>query len=199
MACSSERPLRPLPRSFFIPAADIVAPRLLGKLIVRRTAAGEQRARVVETEAYTGALDRAAHAARGLTPRTAVLYGEPGRAYVYFIYGMHWCLNVSTREAGEAGGVLFRAAQLLTPPPAPLAGPGRLTRALGITGALNGGDLTRPGELFLAADGCTPRSIAVTTRIGIRHARELPYRFFVEGASAVTAPRGPVLARLAPR
>ncbi|MGH9479830.1 MAG: DNA-3-methyladenine glycosylase, partial [Terriglobales bacterium] len=148
--------------------------------------------------AYTGALDPAAHAFRGLTPRTAVLYGEPGHAYVYFIYGMHWCLNVSTRPAGQAGGVLFRAAQIVGEAPAPLSGPGRLTRALAITGALNGCDLTRPGPLFLADDGCTPRSIAVTTRVGIRHARHLPYRFFVEGARAVTAPRSPILARLPP-
>ncbi len=184
--------MRPLPRSFFLPAPDLVAPALLGKLIVRRARGRETRARIVETEAYLGRNDAAAHAAHGLTPRTAVLFGEPGRAYIYLAYGLHWCLNVSTLPAGEAGGVLVRAAE----GEGALRGPGRLTRGLAIGAELNGCDLTRPGPLFFADDGWRPATIAVSARIGITQAAELPYRYFVEGHAAVSAPGTPVLARL---
>jgi len=169
----------------------VVAPGLLGKLLVRRQGGREQRARIVETEAYLGEDDAAAHAAAGRTARTAVLFGPPGRAYVYRIYGLHWCLNVSTLPEGQAGGVLFRAA-------GELSGPGRLTRGLAVGGALNGCDLTRPGALFLADDGYRPASIAVTARVGIRKAADLPYRYYLEGEAAVSRPRGPVLQRLSP-
>jgi DNA-3-methyladenine glycosylase len=181
-----------LPRRFFLPSPEIVAPALLGKLIVRRAAGREWRARIVETEAYLGRNDAAAHAARGLTPRTAVLFGEPGRAYIYLAYGLHWCLNVSTLPPGDAGGVLLRAAAAGR---ADWSGPGRLTRGLRIGKSFNGADLTRPGPLFLADDGWRPPAVAVSARIGIRTAVELPYRYFLEGHPAVSAPRTPVLAR----
>src|SRR5690348_3325812 len=99
-----------LPPAFFLPAPTIVAPALIGKLIVRQTPQGTRCARIVETEAYLGRSDPAAHASHGLTRRTAILYGPPGRAYIYLSYGIHLCLNVSTCPDGEAGGVLFRAA-----------------------------------------------------------------------------------------
>ena len=168
-----------------------VAPALLGKLLIRRQRGRELRARIVETEAYLGQDDAAAHAAAGLTARTAVLFGPPGRAYIYLIYGLHWCLNVSTLPEGQAGGVLLRAA-------GEWSGPGRLTRGLDIDAGLNGWDLTRPGPLFLADDGTLPASIAVTARVGIRKAAQLPYRYFIEGEAAVSRPRGPVLTRFHP-
>lgn len=194
-----------LPRSFFLRSPLAVAPALLGMLIVRRAGGRERRARIVETEAYLGLDDPAAHASHGLTPRTAILYGEPGRAYIYLVYGLHLCLNVSTLPAGTPGGVLFRAAFEDGADPAALRGPGRLTRGLGITLALNGCDLTRPGPLFLArpspinrrAAPPPPAVIAVSPRVGIRHARDLPYRFFLESHPAVSPPRRPVLARRA--
>ena len=189
MACAC----RPLPRRFFLPSPEVVAPALLGKLLVRRRGGDEVRARIVETEAYLGRGDAAAHAARGLTPRTAVLFGEPGRAYIYLAYGLHWCLNVSTLPAGEAGGVLLRAAAMdggLN-----LSGPGRLTRQLGIGASFNHCDLTRPGALFFADDGWRPEAIAVSARIGITQAAELPYRYFLEGHAAVSGRRQAVITR----
>jgi DNA-3-methyladenine glycosylase len=183
---------RPLPRAFFQPSPDLVAPALLGKLLISRRGPVERRLRLVETEAYLGSGDRAAHAAAGRTARNAVLFGPPGHAYVYFIYGRHYCLNVSTLPDGVAGGVLFRAAEETGLPPRALAGPARLTRALGIDLRLNGCDLTRPGRLFLADDGFRPARIARGPRIGIRRDAHLPLRFFLPGHPAVT--RAPALA-----
>ena len=99
-----------LPADFFLPSPTVVAPALIGKLLIRRLRGHERRARIVETEAYLGTSDAAAHASHGLTRRTAILFGPPGRAYIYLSYGIHLCLNVSTCADGEAGGVLFRAA-----------------------------------------------------------------------------------------
>jgi DNA-3-methyladenine glycosylase len=101
---------KPLPPAFFLPLPTVVAPALIGKLLIRRLGGHERRARIVETEAYLGTSDAAAHASHGLTRRTAILFGPPGRAYIYLSYGIHLCLNVSTCAEGEAGGVLFRAA-----------------------------------------------------------------------------------------
>lgn len=167
--------LRPLPRDFFLRPPLVVAPELLGKLLLRRWRGGWLGGRIVEVEAYLGRDDPAAHAWRGPTPRNRVLFGPPGHAYVYLIYGLHTCLNVSTQPAGEAGCVLFRALEPLPPeyfltcriapgeddfvPSGPAAaaagsmsGPGRLTRALHIGLSLNSLDLTRTGQLFLACD-----------------------------------------------
>lgn len=176
----------PLPRSFFHPPPDQVAPALLGKLLIRRLGAREHRIRLVETEAYLGSGDRAAHSAAGRTPRNAVLFGPPGHAYVYFIYGMYYCLNVSTLPDGQAGGVLFRAGEESGLPPRALSGPGRLTRALGIDLASNGCDLTRPGPLFLADDGFRPARIAHGPRVGIRRDAHLPLRFFLPAHPALS-------------
>jgi DNA-3-methyladenine glycosylase len=138
-----------------------VAPLLLGALLVR----GPVVLRLTEVEAYAGADDPASHAFRGRTPRTAVMFGPPGRAYVYFTYGMHWCLNVSTGPEGVASAVLLRAGQVvegldLARERRPGAadrdlarGPARLCRALDVTGALGGTDLLDPAsplQLWLA-------------------------------------------------
>ncbi len=171
-----------------MPSPTEVAPALLGKLLIRRDARGERRARIVETEAYLGENDAAAHAAAGLTPRTAPLFGAPGHAYIFLIYGLHLCLNVSTLPEGQAGGVLFRAAALETADadPRALSGPGRLTRGLDIGMEFNRHDLTRPGALVLADDGWRPARIAATPRLGITRARELPYRYLIVDHPAVS-------------
>lgn len=208
---------RPLPRRFFARAPELVAPDLLGQLLVRQMGGDggdgrEQTAvgRIVETEAYQGESDPAAHAFRGPTARNRTLFGAPGHAYVYTSYGLHQCLNVSTEPAGKAGCVLIRALEWWQPAaamhwveqPAPeadarrlLSGPGRLCRTLGIPRALDGHDLTAPGPLWLAA-GPAPERIAVTRRVGIRQAAERPLRFYDLDSAAVSAARGPIVALL---
>ena len=214
--------IRSLERSFFARDPRRVARELLGKVLVRqenaRQKAGRQTtrmrlaARIVEVEAYLGENDPAAHSAAGLTPRNAVLFGPPGYAYVYFIYGNHYCLNVSCDREGEGGGVLFRALEplsgmeemarareitLRSPADWPrlTSGPGRLAEAFGITRARdNGCDLTSPrGSLWIGDDGYVARGIKATPRIGITKAQEKPLRYILAGSPFVsgrkTAPR----------
>ncbi len=196
--------LAPLPRVFFERPPLEVAPDLLGKLLLRRWRGAWLAGRIVEVEAYLGREDPAAHAWRGPTPRNRVLFGPAGHAYVYLIYGLHTCLNVSIQPAGNAGCVLFRALEPLAAgaaasPLRAMSGPGRLTRTLHIGRALNGCDLTRPGRLCLAADdwpcGLPARArragpeIRVSRRIGITRARALPARFFLPASPAVSGPR----------
>jgi DNA-3-methyladenine glycosylase len=161
-----------------------VARGLLGKIIQH----GDTSGRIVETEAYLGIGDAAAHSAAGITPRTGVLFGPPGHAYVYLSYGIHACMNVVAEQDGTAGGVLIRAVDPLTGIEemrrrrgvrkiADLAnGPGKLTKALGITLAHNGLDLTR-GPLVVLDDGFDGFEIDVSRRIGISKSQELPLRF----------------------
>ena len=169
---------RILPRRFYArPTAD-VARDLLGCYLVHNRRVG----RIVETEAYLGPDDRAAHASRGRTPRTRVLYGPPGHAYVYLIYGMYECLNLVAEPDGTPGCVLLRALE----PVYGLAGssprgPGRLTRALGITRRHNGVDVTRGPLVVRRPDPPEPVSIVVTPRIGITHCAEWPLRFYIAG------------------
>jgi DNA-3-methyladenine glycosylase len=179
-----------LEREFYARPAVDVARDCLGKVLVHGKTAG----RIVETEAYLGVEDRAAHAWRGITDRTRVLFGPPGHAYVYFIYGMYECLNFVAEEEGSAGAVLIRAVE-------PLAGiatmkrrrrgakrvedlasgPGKLTLALGITRKQNGADLTS-GPLQVRRLAEEPHfEIEVTPRIGIRHCADWPLRFLIAG------------------
>jgi DNA-3-methyladenine glycosylase len=183
-----------LPRSFYRDSPDIVARNLLGKLIVRCLGRKRLVGRITEIEAYMGVEDPASHTFAGKTPRNAVLFGPPGVAYVYFIYGMHYCLNFSCLPDGEPGGVLIRALdpvegldtmaalRHLTPPAKPkllTSGPGRLCQALGITRAnSNGLDVTRrDSPLQVLDDGFLPPSILTTPRIGISKAVDKPLRF----------------------
>ncbi len=158
-----------------------VARDLLGKLLVRE-AGGERRSgRLVEVEAYCGPEDRAAHSSRGLTPRTRVMHGPPGHAYVYLVYGLHHCLNFVTRPAGEPQAVLVRA---LEPGPGTgrCSGPGLVCRALGVDLALNGAAL-RPPALYVLDDGHRPPAVRQAPRIGVGYAGEwasLPWRFCVD-------------------
>jgi DNA-3-methyladenine glycosylase len=192
-----------LPRSFFNRDPRVVARELLGKLVVRRQGRKVLAGRIVETEAYLGVDDLAAHAAAGRTARNAVLFGPPGHVYVYFIYGVHYCLNVSCLPEGVAGGVLIRALE-------PLAGlremaaarglsdlnlssardlrkltsgPGRLSRALGITRPRdNGKDMVaRRSDLQVMEDGFVAAKISVTPRVGIVKSPDLPLRYVITG------------------
>jgi DNA-3-methyladenine glycosylase len=154
---------------------------------------------IVETEAYLGGDDWAAHSARGVTNRTRVIFGPPGHAYVYFIYGMHECLNVVAEPEGKPGCVLIRAAEPLVgiglmkrrrPKSRSLeklaSGPGNLTRTFGITRAQNGADVTR-GALVVRKWSRQPRfEIKATPRVGIRHCADWPLRFVIAGHPAVS-------------
>lgn len=189
---------RSLPRSFYSRSPDAVARDLLGKILMSRLRDERLSGRIVEVEAYFGKDDPAAHSAAGKTARNAVLFGPPGHVYVYFIYGMHSCVNVSCEPDGQAGGVLFRALEPLTgldtmarlrglsPSAKPrllASGPGRLCQALAITRAThNGLDLTSPAsDLQIQDDGFRPAAITATPRIGIRKAIDNPHRFLIEG------------------
>jgi DNA-3-methyladenine glycosylase len=192
-----------LPPEFFNRDVVVVARELLGKLLIRREGRTLLAGRVVEDEAYLGEDDPAAHAYAGQTARNFVLFGPPGRAYVYFIYGNHYCLNVSCTPEGHGGGVLFRAiepvfgieamarARGLELPDSPRAtqlhlitsGPGRLAEALDITRQRdNNKDLTSSrSDLWLADDGFRPERIVASPRIGITKAVERPLRFTIAG------------------
>ncbi|MGB8013226.1 MAG: DNA-3-methyladenine glycosylase [Terriglobales bacterium] len=182
-----------------------VARALLGKLLVRKTPGGILAGRIVETEAYLGQGDAAAHAAPGKTPRNAVLFGPPGRVYVYFIYGNHYCLNVSCLPDGVPGGVLFRALEpvagieqmaeargIEVAKPSDLkkisSGPGRLSEALGITRKRdNGKRLTSArSDLRIVDDGHRVRRVTITPRIGIVKAAEQPLRYIIAGNAFVS-------------
>ncbi len=195
-------------RRFFVEPPEIVAPKLLGKLLARRTEAGWLAGRIVEVEAYLGphitaTPDPAAHSFRGVTERNRVMFGPPGHAYVYFIYGMYFCVNVTCEPVGQAGCILIRAlepvlgleemAELRGLPressPAKLTGgPGKLCRAMDITRPEhNGLDLLDAGSrLQLRQDGYEVDRVEITPRIGIRHAADLPLRFSVAGHGCVS-------------
>jgi DNA-3-methyladenine glycosylase len=185
---------RVLPRSFYDRPAEVVARELLGTVLVYGDAVG----RIVETEAYLGLTDRAAHAWRGLTPRTKVLFGPPGHAYVYLIYGMYECLNLVAEGEGSPGCVLIRALE-------PVAGiesmrerrggvrtdrelangPGKLTMAMGISRALNGADVTQ-GPLMVCEGSGESFEVGVSPRVGIQHNADWPLRFFIAGNACVS-------------
>ena len=192
---------RVLSRSFFDRPTLDVAPALLGKIIVHKIDGHVLAGRIVETEAYLGAGDRAAHSARGLTPSTKVIFGPPGRAYVYLCYGMHECLNLVAEPDGRAGCVLVRALEPLLgiqeiqrrrPRSKRLSdlasGPGKLTLALGVTRSRNGVDVTRGPLTVRASRAPEPLEVVTTTRVGISASRDLPYRFYIKDNEFVSKP-----------
>jgi DNA-3-methyladenine glycosylase len=134
---------------------------------------------IVETEAYLAKNDAAAHSASGITPRTKVIFGPPGHAYVYFVYGMHHCLNIVCEPEGVAGCVLIRALEGHN-------GPAKLTRGLGITLAYNGGDITKGPITIHEPEHPMPFEIEVSPRIGIRKSADLPLRFHIKGHPSVS-------------
>jgi DNA-3-methyladenine glycosylase len=186
-------------RAFYARPTVQVARDLLGKVLVHGPTAGV----IVETEAYLGGEDLAAHTARGLTSRTRVIFGPPGHAYVYFIYGMYECLNIVAEPEGKPGCVLLRALEPVVgteimqrrrPAARRLedlaSGPGKLTLALGITRAHYGADLTR-GALVVREPAEPPRlEIQVTRRVGIRECADWPLRFLVKGNRFVSKAKG---------
>ena len=206
MARTQADPFRtPLRRGFYDRDPRTVSRELLGKVLVRREGKRLLAARIVEVEAYLGEDDPAAHSAAGRTTRNAVLFGPPGYAYVYFIYGNHYCLNVSCLPDGVAGGILFRAAEpmlgideMARARNLPVdgtrdlrkltSGPGRLAEAFGITrNRDNGKDLASSrSDLFLADDGYRASRILVTPRIGITKAADRPLRYVIAGNAFVS-------------
>jgi DNA-3-methyladenine glycosylase len=207
-----------LPRESFGGSALAVAPRLLGCVIEHETPDGLVAVVLTETEAYDGHSDPASHAYRGKTARTAVMFGPPGHAYVYFTYGMHFCVNLVCGPDGTASAVLLRAGRVIGgaglaaarrggPPARDLArGPARLCQALGITRALNGADVCHPGSPLrvrpatvpelrpAAAQGDRaepeePAAISQGPRVGVNAASTRPWRFWLTGDPAVSAYR----------
>jgi DNA-3-methyladenine glycosylase len=203
-------PGRLLPRAFYEAPPEQVAPRLLGKLLAHRSASGLLAGRIVEAEAYLGPHndppDPAAHTYRGPTPRNSVLFGSPGHAYVYAIYGRYFCMNVSCEIEGQAGGVLLRALEPVAgahqmalnrglPPGAAdcqlSSGPSRLCQALALTRLAHYGlDLADPTSLLqMRDDGYAVSEVLATKRIGIRDAVDWPLRFILPGHPCVSGPK----------
>ena len=186
----------PLGRRFFARHSVVVARALLGHLLVHETPAGRLVGRIVETEAYRGAGDPASHAHRQ-TARSAIMFGRPGFAYVYFSYGMHYCLNVVTEPEGRPGAVLLRALEILedvegiprgiSRATRLAAGPGRLTAAMQVGPQHTGADLTTP-PLFLAHGGGRRAAVVAGPRIGISTASSRPWRFGLAGHPALSRP-----------
>ena len=203
---------RVLPQQFYARDPRIVARELLGKILVRTVSTGAKRrrrsGRIVEVEVYLGEGDLAAHSAAGKTERNKVLFGPPGHAYVYFIYGVHYCLNFSCMPEGQAGCVLLRALEpvegleemaqarglsrerLSSIPGLKMltSGPGRLCEALSITRQkLNGERLYAPeSSLKIVEDGWRPQEIRETTRIGITKSHHMQLRYFIAGNAFVS-------------
>ncbi len=174
-----------LPADFYDRDAESVARELLGKFVVRRIGSRMRIGRIVETEAYLGPHDLAAHSARGRTARTEVMFGPPGHAYIYMIYGMHHCLNVVTGPGGLASAVLLRALEPVLNLDAVASGPGRLCRALEVNRGLNGHNL-EAGELIVTEppEPGTPFEIVARPRVGVDYAgewAEKPLRFYIGG------------------
>ena len=197
-----------LPREFYDRDPRRVSRDLLGKVLARKQGRRFLAARIVEVEAYLGSDDPAAHSFAGRTARNAILFGPPGFAYVYFIYGNHYCLNVSCLPDGIPGGILFRAVEPLLgidemarargvilegPRELPLltSGPGRLAEAFGITRERdNGKDLASTrSDLYIADDGFRAQKILAIPRIGITKAAERPLRYVIAGNRFVSGPR----------
>jgi DNA-3-methyladenine glycosylase len=190
---------RPLPLRFYARDTVQVARGLLGRLLISTVGGRRCVARIVETEAYVGPHDPACHAAGWRrTPRNEALYGEPGLAYVYFTYGMHWCANVVTEREGFPAAVLLRAVEPLeglvtmrrrrgaSPAELLAAGPARLTRALGIDRRLDGHRLSEPPLWIAAGRPVAARRIAVGPRIGLRVAADWKLRFYVKDSPFVS-------------
>ena len=194
----------PLAARFYDRATELVARDLLGAVIECTTPQGITRGRIVETEAYLGPDDPACHAAAGLTARTQHLFGPPGLAYVYLIYGMYWCFNAVTRERGHGAAVLIRAVHPMegldlmrqrrpkvTKDRDLTNGPGKLCLAMGIVGSMSGTSLREGPVVLRRGDEVQDADVEVTPRVGITQAAEWPLRYLVRGDPFVSAtPKG---------
>jgi DNA-3-methyladenine glycosylase len=209
-----------LPRAFFGRPSQQVAPDLLGSVLESELPDGLVAVVLTEVEAYAGQVDPASHAFRGPTRRNAVMFGEPGHAYVYFTYGMHFCVNLVCLPEGTASAVLLRAGAVVAgtelarrrraatrsaragPPDRDLArGPARLCQALGIDRVLDGADACDPGSVLRIRTGSQvtpPGSIRQGPRVGVSRAADEPWRFWVEGDPTVSAYRAYTPRRVKP-
>jgi len=180
-----------LPREFYDRDTIQVAEELLGKLLVH-TAEGVTRiGRIVEVEAYLGPHDLAAHSSKGLTARTRIMFGPPGHAYVYLIYGMHHCMNIVTEREGHGSAVLLRAVEPVRGIHGRTQGPGLLCRAMGIDRRLNGQDLVGDRLRVAAADEIESEQIVRRPRIGVDYAgrwAKRRLRFYIRGNPFVSRP-----------
>lgn len=191
-----------IPRSFYEQSTLDVARQLLGKYLVRKHPDGKTVGRIVETEAYIGLEDRACHASRGRTARTEVMFGPPGHAYVYFIYGFYYCLNIVTEAVDHPSAVLIRALEPVAGIPLMKArrraeehrsltsGPGKLCQALAIDRSLNGVDVCGK-PLYVEDRGEPAPRISTTPRIGVDYAgkwKKKPWRFLIRGSESVSRP-----------
>ncbi|WP_433469219.1 DNA-3-methyladenine glycosylase [Spirillospora sp. CA-128828] len=195
-----------LPRKFFDRPVDEVAPALLGHVITHRTPEGEVAARLTEVEAYAGPLDPASHAYRGRTQRNAVMFGPPGYVYVYFTYGMHFCMNLVCGPDGTSMAVLLRAGEIIAGeeiarerrPRSTVRdlarGPARLCQALGVAREQNGLDVCTPGGAMTVRQGeaADPASIRNGPRTGVNGAKDVPWRFWIDGDPTVSQYRAHV-------
>jgi DNA-3-methyladenine glycosylase len=181
--------VKKLARSFYDRDTTLVAQELLGKHLVHVVDGAKRVGRIVETEAYLGPHDLAAHSAKGLTERTRVMFGPPGHAYTYLIYGMHWCMNVVTQEEGHASAVLLRALEPVANLEGRTQGPALLCKAMGIDRRQNGHDLLS-GDFYIADAGdAAAIRIVKRPRIGVDYAghwaRRL-LRFYIKGNAFVS-------------
>lgn len=178
-----------LEHRFFDRDTELVARELLGCLLVHRSDGVERIGRIVETEAYLGAEDLAAHSSKGITPRTRIMFGPPGYAYVYLIYGVHHCINVVTGPAGEGAAVLLRALEPVHNLHGKTSGPGLLCKAMGIDRRLNGHDFCSDALHMLARPEGFAAPVVQRPRIGVDYAGEWaarPLRFYLEGNNHVS-------------
>ena len=190
-------------RSFYAQSTLQVARQLLGKYLVRKHPDGTTVGKIVETEAYVGPHDLACHAAKGRTARTEVMFGGPGHAYVYFIYGVYYCLNIVTEEVGHASAVLIRALEPiegielmrkrrgLDELRKLASGPGKLCLAMAIDKALNAADMSRGNVLYVEDRGERAAKIVARPRIGVDYAgkwKDKPWRFLIRGNEFVSKP-----------
>ncbi len=178
-----------LPRRFFNRETTQVARELLGKLLVHSVDGERRIGRVVEVEAYLGPADLAAHTSKGLTPRTRAMFGPPGHAYVYLVYGMHTCMNVVTEPAGTGTAILLRALEPVQNLAGKASGPGLLCKAMGITLQDYGRDVCSDDFHFAEDPAAQPFTIVERPRVGVDYAGEWaqkPLRFYMEGNQHVS-------------
>ncbi|MGD1019358.1 MAG: DNA-3-methyladenine glycosylase [Verrucomicrobiia bacterium] len=176
--------MRRLSRAFYDRDTILVARELLGKHLIHVSKDGERVGRIVEVEAYLGPHDLAAHSARGLTARTKVMFGPPGHAYVYMIYGMYYCMNVVTEREGHASAVLLRAVEPIENVRGRTQGPGLLCKAMGIDKRLNAHDLLSEDFYIAAPSKSETFTIVKRPRIGVDYAKHWArrhLRFYVKG------------------
>lgn len=183
--------MRKLPRSFYDRDTILVARELLGKHLVHKSRGVERIVRIVEVEAYLGAHDRAAHSAKGVTERTRVMFGPPGHAYVYFIYGMYYCMNVVTEREGHGAAVLLRAVEPVQNVTGRTCGPGLLCRALQIDKRRNAHDLLSDDFYIAAPTRAESFTILKRPRVGVDYAghwarRHL--RFYIKDNPFISRP-----------